>query len=217
MSYGVAAFSDIPFSDEGSISVSVAVSGVSATGSIGTVQAGEFVTVVPTGVEATSAVGTPTFKLDFTFSVTGVVGTFQSIGPYSVNVQSNVTIFVTGNDIAATSALGSEEVLLAPNVYPTGETATGGVGTPLISTQAIVSVTNTNLLMTSTLDDVSVGTGVTVFPTGVSATGDIGFIQMNFGSDIFPTGLSMTGSIGDIAIWQEVDSSQTPNWVRIAA
>ena len=40
---------------------------------------------------------------------------------------------------------------------------------------------------------------------------------MNFGSDIFPTGLSMTGSVGDISIWQEVDSSQTPNWVRIAA
>jgi len=195
----------------------VAVSGVSATGSIGTVNAGQFVTVVPTGVEATSAVGTPTFKLDFTFSVTGVAGTFQSIGPYSVNVQSNVTVFVTGNDIAATSALGSEEVLLAPNVYPTGETATGGVGTPSISTQAIVSVTNTNLLMTSTLDDVSVGTGITVFPTGVSASGSIGFITFNWGSVVYPTGVEATGQIGDLLLWQEVDSSQTPNWTRIAA
>ena len=74
-----------------------------------------------------------------------------------------------------------------------------------------------NLGMTIPQPSVSVGVGVGVFPTGVSATGDIGFIQMNFGSDIFPTGLSMTGSVGDISIWQEVDSSQTPNWVRIAA
>ena len=215
--YSVASYSQIPFSDQGSISVSVAVSGVSATGSIGTVNAGQFVTVVPTGVEATSAVGTPTFKLDFTFSVTGVAGTFQSIGPYSVNVQSNVTVFVTGNDIAATSALGSEEVLLAPNVYPTGETATGGVGTPSITTEAIVSVTNTNLLMTSTLDDVSVGTGVTVFPTGVSSSGSIGFITFAWGSVVYPTGVYATGQIGDLLLWQEVDSSQTPNWTRIAA
>ncbi len=215
--YSVASYSQIPFSDQGSVSVSVAVSGVSATGSIGTVNAGQFITVVPTGVEATSAVGTPTFKLDFIFSVTGVVGTFQSIGPYSVNVQSNVTVFVTGNDIAATSALGSEEVLLAPNVYPTGETATGEVGTPSITTEAIVSVTDTNLLMTSTLDDVSVGTGITVFPTGVSASGSIGFITFNWGSVVYPTGVEATGQIGDLLLWQEVDSSQTPNWTRIAA
>ena len=81
-----------------------------------------------------------------------------------------------------------------------------------------VSIGNSvNLGMTIPQPSVSVGVGVGVFPTGVSATGDIGFIQMNFGSDIFPTGLSMTGSVGDISIWQEVDSSQTPNWVRIAA
>ena len=81
-----------------------------------------------------------------------------------------------------------------------------------------VSIGNSvNLGMTIPQPSVSVGVGVGVFPTGVSATGDIGFIQMNFGSDIFPTGLSMTGSVGDISIWQEVDSSQTQNWVRIAA
>ena len=82
---------------------------------------------------------------------------------------------------------------------------------------AVSTGANVNLGMTSSQGSVSVSTGVGVFPTGVSATGDIGFIQMNFGSDIFPIGLSMTGSVGDIAIWQEVDSSQTPNWVRIAA
>ena len=215
--YSVASYSQIPFSDQGSVSVSVAVSGVSATGAVGTASAGQFVTVTPTGVEATSAVGTPTFKLDFTFSVTGVVGTFQTIGPYSVSVQSNVVVYVTGNDIDATASLGDEEVLLAPNVYPTGETATGGVGTPSISTEVIISATNTNLLMTSTLDDVSVGTGVTVFPTGVSASGSIGFITFAWGSVVYPTGIYATGQVGDILLWQEVDSSQTPNWTRIAA
>ena len=82
---------------------------------------------------------------------------------------------------------------------------------------AVSILPSVNLGMTIPQPSASVSAGVGVFPTGLSATGDIGFIQMNFGSDIFPTGLSMTGSIGDIAIWQEVDSSQTPNWTRIAA
>tara|TARA_B100000212_G_scaffold342581_1_gene330855 strand:+ start:14814 stop:15806 length:993 start_codon:yes stop_codon:yes gene_type:complete len=76
---------------------------------------------------------------------------------------------------------------------------------------------NVDLGMTSSQGSVSVSTGVGVFPTGVNTTGDIGFVQMNFGSDIFPTGLSMTGSVGNVSIWQEVDTSQTPNWTRVAA
>ena len=71
--------------------------------------------------------------------------------------------------------------------------------------------------MTSTLDDVSVGTGITVFPTGVSSSGSIGFITFAWGSVVYPTGVYATGQIGDLLLWQEVDSSQTPNWTRIAA
>ena len=43
-----------------------------------------------------------------------------TIGPYSVQAVGNETVFVTGNSIAATSTLGNESVLLAPNVFPSG-------------------------------------------------------------------------------------------------
>ena len=330
MSYGFATYAQDTFSSPGVTDVSVSVTGFSLTSSLGTVSAGEFVTVLPTGVQAQTqlnSVGTAFSRVDGVF---GVQAAFQTIGPYSVQAVGNETIFVTGNSIAATASLGSESISLAPNVFPSGiaiasalgdETAktsvvakprqnqnfsvkvSGNAGTgnkyyidgalsmpttlhvgftyvfdqtdnsngghPLrfsttqdgthgggseytsnVSTSgspgstgsttititdstpstlyiycsvhsgmgmAVSVAGNVDLGMTSSQGSVSVSTGVGVFPTGVSATGDIGFVQMNFGSDIFPTGLSMTGSIGNIAIWQEVDSSQTPNWVRIAA
>ena len=330
MSYGFATYAQDTFSSPGVTDVSVSVTGFSLTSSLGTVSAGEFVTVLPTGVQAQTqlnSVGTAFSRVDGVF---GVQAAFQTIGPYSVQAVGNETIFVTGNSIAATASLGSESISLAPNVFPSGiaiasalgdETAktsvvakprqnqnfsvkvSGNAGTgnkyyidgalsmpttlhvgftyvfdqtdnsngghPLrfsttqdgthgggseytsnVSTSgspgstgsttititdstpstlyiycsvhsgmgmAVSVAGNVDLGMTSSQGSVSVSTGVGVFPTGVNTTGDIGFVQMNFGSDIFPTGLSMTGSIGNIAIWQEVDSSQTPNWVRIAA
>lgn len=331
MSYGFTAYSEDTYAGAGEFtqSVSIAVTGFSLTATLGNVSAGEFVTVLPTGIQAQTQLTGPAVQFGGVFGVTGVQAAFQTIGPYSVQAVGNETVFVTGNSIAATSTLGNESVLLAPNVFPSGiaidavlgdETAKIGIiakprqnqnfsikvsnntgsnkyyvdgslsmpttlhsgftyvfdqtdtsngshplrfsttpdgthgggseytsnvsvsGSPGSTGSTTITITdstpstlyiycsahpgmgmavstgaNVNLGMTSSQGSVSVGVGVGVFPTGVSATGDIGFIQMNFGSDIFPTGLSMTGSIGDIAIWQEVDSSQTPNWVRIAA
>ncbi len=330
MSYGFTTYAQDTFSTTGSTSVVISATGLAGTGQIGTAAAGEFVTVLPTGVQAQTQLTGPAVQFGGVFGVTGVQAAFQTIGPYSLQVVGNETIFVTGNSIAATSVLGNELVSLAPNVFPSGiamdavlgdETAKTSVtakprqnqnfsvkvsgnagsgnkyyidgalsmpttlhvgftyvfdqtdnsngghplrfsttpdgthgggseytsnvsisGSPGSTGSTTITITDStpstlyiycsahsgmgmavsigasvNLGMTSSQGSVSVSTGVGVFPTGVSATGDIGFIQMNFGSDIFPTGLSMTGSIGDISIWQEVDSSQTPNWVRIAA
>ena len=332
MSYGFTSYSEDTYAGSGEFikNETIAVTGFSLTATLGTVHAGEFVTVLPTGVQAQTHLTGPAVQFGGVFGVTGVQAAFQTIGPYSVQAVGNETIFVTGNSIAATSALGNESVLLAPNVFPSGvainavlgdETAKTGViakprqnqnfsvkvssnagsgnkyyidgalsmpttlhvgftyvfdqtdnsngghplkfsttqdgthgggveyasnvsisGSPGSTGSTTITITDStpstlyiycsahsgmgmavsvagsvDLGMTTTEGNVSVGVGVGVFPTGVSATGDIGFIQINFGADIFPTGLSMTGSIGDIAIWQEVDSSQTPNWVRIAA
>lgn len=331
MAYGFTAYSEDTYASSGEFTKSetVALTGFSLTASLGTAAAGEFVTVLPTGVQAQTQLTGPAVQFGGVFGVTGVQAAFQTIGPYSVLAVGNETIFVTGNSIAATSTLGDESVLLAPNVFPSGiainavlgdETAKTGIiakprqnqtfsikvssntgsnkyyvdgslsmpttlhsgftyvfdqtdnsngshplrfsttpdgthgggseytsnvsvsGSPGSTGSTTITITdstpstlyiycaahpgmgmavsigaNVNLGMTSSQGSVSVGVGVGVFPTGVSATGDIGFIQINWGSDIFPTGLSMTGSIGDISIWQEVDSSQTPNWVRIAA
>ena len=76
---------------------------------------------------------------------------------------------------------------------------------------------NVNLLMTLSDGTVTVSAGVTIIPTGLTSQGLIGQITVGLGADVFPTGVSVTGSIGDILLWQEVNTSQDPNWTRIAA
>jgi len=337
--FGFSAYAQDAFASPGEFTQSetIAVTGFSLTAALGTASAGEFVTVLPTGVQGQTQLNSVNVAFARADGVVGVQAAFQTIGPYSVQAVGNETVFVTGNSIAATASLGSESVLLAPNVFPSGiamasalgdeslsvgitakprqnetfkvkvsgneglgnkyyidgnfatnftdfnmptafhvgftyvfdqtdnsnnnhplrlsttpnGTWNGGVeytdgvvksGTPgstgstqititestpstlyIYCTQhsgmgmAISILPSVNLGMTSSQGSVSVSTGVGVFPTGVNTTGDIGFVQMNFGSDIFPTGLSMTGSVGNISLWQEVDTSQTPNWKRVAA
>ena len=59
--------------------------------------------------------------------------------------------------------------------------------------------------------------GATAFPTGVSTLGQIGTVLVQEGSTVFPTSVTATGEVGELVLWQEVDTSQTPNWTRIAA
>tara|TARA_R110002049_G_scaffold302529_1_gene495657 strand:+ start:1619 stop:2605 length:987 start_codon:yes stop_codon:yes gene_type:complete len=82
---------------------------------------------------------------------------------------------------------------------------------------AIAVEANVNLLMTSSEGTVSLSMGVTVFPSGVSTLTQIGTVLVREGSTVFPTGVTCTGEIGKLVLWQEVDTSQTPNWTRIAA
>ena len=76
---------------------------------------------------------------------------------------------------------------------------------------------NVNLLMTLSEGDVSLSMGATAFPTGVSTLGQIGTVLVQEGSTVFPTSVTATGEVGELVLWQEVDTSQTPNWTRIAA
>ena len=76
---------------------------------------------------------------------------------------------------------------------------------------------NVNLLMTLSEGDVSLSMGATAFPTGVSTLGQIGTVLVQEGSTVYPTSVTATGEVGELVLWQEVDTSQTPNWTRIAA
>jgi len=82
---------------------------------------------------------------------------------------------------------------------------------------AVTVGVNVNLLMTLSEGDVSLSMGATAFPTGVSTLGQIGTVLVREGSTVFPTSVTATGEVGELVLWQEVDTSQTPNWTRIAA
>jgi hypothetical protein len=328
--FSVGTYSDFPFSDQGSLSVTVEVTGVVGTGQLGTASAGQFVTVVPTGVSASTTIGNVT--IDAVFNVTDVVNGVSatiSIGTYSVATQGNELVVTNG--VAATGAIGTPATNFDSVITPTGQTATGEIGTVASNTSSIakprqnedfvitvkstasgnkyfvngvqqqmptalhkgftykfdqsdssnnnhpmrfsttnngswaggseytdgVSVVgvpgqagaytqivvasnapsqlytyclnhsgmgfgvpieaNVNLLMTLSDGTVTVSEGVTIIPTGLTSQGLIGQITVGLGADVFPTGVSVTGSIGDILLWQEVNTSQDPNWTRIAA
>ena len=76
---------------------------------------------------------------------------------------------------------------------------------------------NVNLLMTLSEGDVSLSMGATAFPAGVSTLGQIGTVLIQEGSTVFPTSVTANGEVGKLVLWQEVDTSQTPNWTRVAA
>jgi len=121
------------------------VTGVSATGGVGTVAVTGLANVSVTGVSATGGVGTVT--------VTGL---------------ANVS--VTG--VSATGAVGTVTVTGLANVPVTGVSATGAVGTVTVTGLANVSVTG--VAGVSALGDITVSAQAVVFPSEVSGTGVTG-------------------------------------------
>ena len=118
--FSVGTYSEFPFSDQGSVSVSISVTGVVGTSQLGNASAGQFITVLPTGVQAQGQLGTlGQFAL-------GVQGN-TSIGPYSVAVQGNVTIILE-TPVTGTTQLGNETLSLDCVLTMTGVQANTSLG-----------------------------------------------------------------------------------------
>jgi len=85
----------------------VSVTGVAATGAIGTVVLNP--TVVATGVAGTGAIGTEAFSLSI--AETGVAGT-GAIGVFGETDGPNMQLSITESGVAGTGAIGTEAVNL---------------------------------------------------------------------------------------------------------
>lgn len=317
--FSVGAYSEFPLSDQGSVSVSVSITGVVGTSQLGNVSAGQFITVIPTGVQAQSQLG------NLGEFVNGVQGT-TSIGPYSVAVQGNVNIILE-TPVTGTTQLGNESLSLDCVFGVTGVDATTSVGPFTVSIDVVakprqsedftVTVANDgggnkyyingqkqgidtalhkgftykfdqsdssntgHPLRFSTTQDGSnytdgvtvVGTpgqvgaytqivvadnapstlyvkcnihsgmgfavtvgenaeikgnatlgtgttisaGVTSFPTGVSASTSLGTVSISLSAEVDVIGVSASVSTSNVLVWSEIDTTQNPNWVEIAA
>ena len=76
------------------------------------------------------------------------------------------------------------------NLFPTGEDATGEVGTPTISGDANVP------------------------ETGLAATSGVGTVSITGDANVSLTGTNLvaTGRLGNVFVWGEIDPNQSPSW-----
>lgn len=179
-------FTQIPRANNASAAspdVTVALTGVSATGDVGTVGVQHDQPI--TGNAGTSAVGSVTPNT--TVALTGVAGT-SAVG----SVTPSTSVALTG--VTGTGAAGT--VAPSTSVALTGVAGTGAAGTV---------TPNTTVALTGVAGTSAVGTvapSTTIGLTGVSATGAVGTVTPSGGDGgnvtVALTGVSATGSVGSV-------------------
>lgn len=222
-----------PFGWGSVLSVEVFVTGIEATSTSGTVAvtgianivvAGEAALVINetgvavdagsnhgvTGEAAPTVLGTVTVSGKGSVDLTGVVGTGQ-LGTAASAITANVP--VTG--VQGNTALGEEEVDSNVNVDVTRNTGRGAIGIVDVTGIAVVNVTG--VVGTVTLGVVSQASSNTVQVTGLLGTISLGSVAIKGKSTVYLTGVSATGRVSRPLVWGLIDTSQTPNWVPIAA
>ena len=76
-------------------------------------------------------------------------------------------------------------------------------------------VTITGVSAATALGSPTYLTNITLTPSGVSSVTGVGSIDIDFLVSI--SGVSASAEIGSFNIWQDINTSQTPNWTQIAA
>ena len=173
--------------------VSANLTGVSGTGSAGTITATGDSNVTPTGVSATGSAGTITATGTATADLTGVAGTGAA---GDITVDLNTPVDVTG--VSATGQAGTLDATGGADVSLTGVSATGAAGD--ISVDLNLDVPLTGVEATGSAGDISPTGDANVTLDGVSATGSAGTLDATDDANVTLTGVSATGQAGDITV-----------------
>jgi len=166
----------------------IAAAPLASTGEVSTP-----VTVIVTGVQASGAVGTVTATGIANIPVTGLEAT-GGVGTVTVAAAANTG--VSGE--SATGNTGTVTVAGTAVITPTGIEATGQTGTVAISGDAIFSVTSVEA--TTAVGSVTVAVSIDVAVTGESATGDTGTVVITGQANVPVTGLEATGAVGTVTV-----------------
>jgi hypothetical protein len=220
----------------GVVSVEVFVTGVEATSATGTVEINGKSTVVlvgeaalgvlETGVavdaganhgvvgeQATINIGEVEIDAKANVTLTGIVGS-GAIGTAEVDAKANVDT----SGLQAAVVVGTVEIDAKANVIPIGVSASVRLGVEEVSGDAIVNVTG--VVGTVVLGQVRQSTSNTVRVTGVAGTISQGSVAINGDATVYLTGVSASCNLRpgrNVSVWGLIDTSQTPNWVPIAA
>jgi len=171
----------------------VLVTGVAATGQVGSVTTVNDQTVSVTGVAATCTHGVVAIGVGTgaTINAGASVGTGQ-VGSASTTVGTGVDVSVTG--LAATGQVGAATGVTNVVISVTGLAATGAVSAVTQETSQEIGVANPALLVTS-----------------------VGEPTITGGSTLTLTGVEASASVGSVLVWGKIIPGATTVWTEIAA
>ncbi len=178
----------------------------------GTIVEGTGVTVSATGVQASSTISNVSIQEGGGITV-GISSGVQASSAINDIIIPQALIFVTG--VQASITLSDIDVGLGFGV--TGVEVSSTIGSETVVEGAGVTVSATGVVAASATGSETVveGAGVTVSVSSVSATSHIA--SVGFSAVIIVTGVGANGLISTVTVWQKIDTSQSPNWVEIAA
>lgn len=165
------------------------LSGVTATGQVGTAAASTGLNVAVTGVAATGQAGTA--SVTAAENLAGVAAT-GAAGSVASSVSDSASI----SGAAATGQVGGAGFTLS--IAAVGIGSAGGVGAAGVSLSPTVSVSGVQA--TGQVGSVAVTIGQTVAATGVSATGAAGSVSETVADSVTPTGVAGTGQAAALSV-----------------
>jgi len=186
----------------------VSVTGVEATGEVGDLDSETRYFVF--GVQGQGQVGNPAISGDANVDVTGV-GASANLGAVTQRTINRVPVI----GLEALGETGTVEVDGLANVYPTGVVGFGQLGEEEIDADANVVVTGVQA--TGVLGTVDTAAKAVVNVTGVVGTIFQGETDESGKAIVTVTGVQAIGRVSRPLVWGLIDTSQTPNWLPIAA
>ena len=195
--FGLTGFSATPFSTPSAFGP-VGVTGVAATGGVGSVSINGDADAVVTGLQATASGGVLVFNESV--SVTGLAAT-SGFGSTTVSLPTGVSVTGVSASMPMTS-LEAGGSLLGGLAFSEEPFATLSDDSLQISFQLGVGASVTGLAATSAVGSVTVVGPANVSVTGIAGTGGVGSVTVDAAGQVDVTGIAATGGVGAVTITQ---------------
>ena len=195
--FGLTGFSATPFSTPSAFGP-VGVTGVAATGGVGSVSINGDADAVVTGLQATASGGVLVFNESI--SVTGLAAT-SGFGSTTVSLPTGVSVTGVSASMPMTS-LEAGGSLLGGLAFSEEPFATLSDDSLQISFQLGVGASVTGLAATSAVGSVTVVGPANVSVTGIAGTGGVGSVTVDAAGQVDVTGIAATGGVGAVTITQ---------------
>jgi len=233
----------VPVTTAGSLSTSAGTATIDETkltgegwgrGSWGSFVWGDNYSVIATGQSLTSAQGSVVAKTDVDVSVTGLDLLTITQGLSSIQIDNNVFVFASEDQLDA--SIGSTSQTGLANVSVTGNSASTSIGQ--VVPEPLIEVPVTGVSLTASLGTISLEQSTNETATGQSATislgtvdpvavypvttagllnGSVGSVTVIGTASIPVTGIGLTSNIGSVNVtaWSEIDPGVNNTWTPV--